>query len=420
MRHARRRRRSLALVAVLAVLLTACNVGKPGPTYVQAANPTVSKPQSKLWTHDGKWFAAMLAVKPPSSSGSIDADITIHRLDAEGWVSTGVVIDPRATTKVDAVSSGADLWTVAHKFTGTASGVPQTGDNNKTRINRFTYDPLAQTYVPAAGFPKVMNPYDMESISIDVDATGTLWAAWVQAQQVFWQRSVDGGATWSTPTALTDPHASTSTDDIASVVAFGSQVGIMWADQYSPHDGFWFVTTPAGASPVTWSAAEAAYVGPGIGDDHVNLKAVDGTVYAAVKTRVDSGSNPNIVLLQRSTAGVWSARTVWVGSDNMTRPVVQLDVGNDQVLVFATGPGAEGGHGEDGGAIFRKSAPLSGGAFEDGPGKKVMARSKNSVLNDVTGTKQPVSSATGLVMLAADATNMQYWYAQDPLAPPAG
>src|SRR5690606_23078999 len=155
-------------------------------------------------------------------------NFTIHRLGAEGWVSTGVVIDTRATTKIDVVSSGGNLWSVAHKFTGTATGIPQTTDNNKTQVNRFTYDSVADTYVPVAGFPKIVNPYDMESISIDVDSTGVLWAAWVQAQSVFWQRSTDGGSTWSTPTALTDPHATTSTDDVASVVAFGSKVGIMW------------------------------------------------------------------------------------------------------------------------------------------------------------------------------------------------
>ena len=127
----------------------------------------------------------------------------------------------------------------------------------------------------------------MESLSIDRDSTGVLWAAWVQAAQVHYQSSADGGTTWSAVTALADPRASTSSDDVASVVAFGgNQVGIMWADQAVGSDGFWFSVHRDGAGPDAWSAPEAAAVGPGVGDDHLNVKAApNGHVYAVVKTR---------------------------------------------------------------------------------------------------------------------------------------
>jgi hypothetical protein len=389
------------------------DIGTEDHAYVEASNPTVSKPESKVWFQDGSWYAAMLKTGTPSATGRPNADHYIYRLTGGTWVPTATLIDDRGTTKLDVVSSGNTLYVASHKYVGNATGVAEIDNGNKSRITKFTYDPGTKTYTVAAGFPKVLNDYEMESLSIDVDGSGVLWAAWVQASKVFWQRSIDGGSTWTAPSALTDPQATTSSDDVASVVTFGDRVGIMWSDQAPGHDGFWFASANAGPGANFWTTAEAVYTGVGVGDDHVNLKALDGQVYAAVKTRTDTGSKPLVVVLHRSTAGVWSSHTAYVGSTNTTRPVIQLDATHQTAQLFVTGPEAAGGNGEAGGVIYRKSAPLSTLAFGAGLGEQVMSRPGSGHINDVSGTKQPITAQTGVTVIAADNVTARYWHYSD-------
>jgi len=386
------------------------DIGTEDHAYVEATNPTVSKAESKVWFQDGSWYAVLLKTGTPSATGRPNADHYIYRLTNGTWAPTATLVDDRGTTKVDVVSSGNTLYVSSHKFVGNATGEAQISNSNKTWITKFTYDPATKTYTKVAGFPKVLNDFQMESLSIDIDGSGVLWAAWVQASKVYWQRSVDGGSTWSAPAALGDPNATTSADDIASIVTFGNRVGIMWSDQAVGHDGFWFSHANNGAGPTFWSAAEAVYTGPGVGDDHVNLKAVDGQVYAAVKTRTDAGGNPLIVVLHRDGAGTWSHHTAWIGSTNTTRPVIQIDTTHQTAEVFATGPEVAGGDGEAGGVIYRKSAPLSTLSFGAGLGEKVMSRPTTGHINDTSGTKQPVSTQTGLVVIASDSVSLHYWH----------
>ncbi|WP_426573904.1 DUF4214 domain-containing protein [Aquihabitans sp. McL0605] len=386
------------------------DIGTEDAPYVEATNPTVSKPQSKVWFQDGAWYAAMLKTGTPSSTGRANADFYIYKLTGGTWVPTATLLDNRGTTKLDVVVSGNNLYVASHKFIGTATGVAETTDSNKTKITKFTYDAGTKTYTKVVGFPKNMNDYEMESLTIDVDSTGAIWSSWAMANKVYWQRSTDGGNTWSAPAALTDAQATTSSDDVASLVAFGTQVGIMWSDQAVGHDGFWFATTAAGSGPVTWAAAEAAYTGIGVGDDHVNLKALNGDVYAAVKTRMDSGSKPLIEVMHRSSTGNWTRTTAYVGSTNTTRPVLELDATHQTAQLFVTGPEVAGGKGENGGAIYRKTAPLSTLAFGAGLGEKVMSRPGTGRINDTSGSKAPITDATGVTVIAADQVTLHYWH----------
>ena len=69
--------------------------------------PTESKPQSKLWFHDGRWWGVFY-----SATGHAT---TIHRLDAatERWVDTGTVVDARPTARADVLRDGDSLYVVS-------------------------------------------------------------------------------------------------------------------------------------------------------------------------------------------------------------------------------------------------------------------------------------------------------------------
>ena len=417
-----------ALGSTPAAEALAGDIGHEDLAYVEAANPTASRAESKVWFNDGTWWAVMEKAGTPTSTGKPQDDFAIYRLDptTETWIATSTIVDARGTSKADVLWDGTNLFVASHKFVSTATGVPEAaGSNNEAKIFKYTYSSATKTYSAVGGFPKVMNPFRMESLTIDKDSTGVLWAAWVQASNVVYQSSADGGATWTTTTALADPRASTSADDIASVVAFGgNKVGIMWADQKAGNDGFWFSVHTAGTPATSWSAAEPASTGVSSGDDHINVKAApNGHVYAVVKTRTDTKSNPLVVLLDRGTDGAWHRTTAWIGKTNVTRPIIQVDTARNLLELFVTGPEAPQTKGESGGTIFRKTTPLATPSFvTDGVGEAVMQRPGSSRINDASGTKQPLTATSGAVVIAADPTTKHYWHfheAGQPVAPSA-
>ena len=54
-------------------------------------------------------------------------------------------------------------------------------------------------------------------------------------------------------------------------------------------------------------------VGTGMADDHMNVAvASDGTLYAAVKARYDTGGYPRMALLVRRPVGAGTTYTAWM------------------------------------------------------------------------------------------------------------
>jgi trimeric autotransporter adhesin len=126
----------------------------------------------------------------------------------------------------------------------------------------------------------------------------------------------------------------------------------------------------------------------------VNLKTdSSGRVYAVVKTSREGLTDPLVVLLVRSTSGSWTSTTVGRKQDGHTRPIVELDEDSQRIHVFATSP-------ESGGSIYEKTSPMSSIAFAPGKGTLVI-KNADGELNNATSTKQNVSPATGLVVLAS-------------------
>jgi hypothetical protein len=164
--------------------------------------PTGSKPESKLWWNDGSWWASMWA-----GSGGFH----IFRLDAltQRWTDTGVAIDSRAGTRSDTLWDGTHLYVASHVF----SDAPRSGF--PSRLYRFSYNPLAQTYSLDPGFPVSINNYRTETLVIDKDSTGKLWATWTQGSQVMVNRTTTGDASWGNPFVLPVSGATKlSSDDI--------------------------------------------------------------------------------------------------------------------------------------------------------------------------------------------------------------
>ena len=134
-----------------------------------------------------------------------------------------------------------------------------------------------------------------------------------------------------------------------------------------------------------------------------------GKVFAAVKTSRNDGTSlnpddPLIELLVLGHDGVWRNHVFSQVRENQTKPMVMVDQANRNVYVFATGSG---------GVIYYKKSPLDNISFPTGQGTPFI-KSDTSSINNVTSTKQNITTSNGLasagwVALAND-TNRTYWH----------
>jgi hypothetical protein len=370
-------------------------------------SPTGTKPESRLWFNNG-WWAIMFN---PSAS-----EHRIYKLDwARGkWSDTGVAVDTRDSTRADTLWDAASnkLYVASHVYS--TSGQPATSGSTG-RLYRYTYNALAGSYSLDPGFPVNINSAKTETLVIDKDSTGTLWATWTQGSRVYVNHSVGGSdASWGTPYIVPGGGTSLTSDDISSLIHFGgTHIGLMWSNQADHH--FYFAVHNDGAGDSAWSSGAvtaAAYTS----DDHVNLKTDSaGRVYAAVKSGETAKSATLNALLIRGTSGSWSSVTFGTAADSHTRPIVVLDDQIGVIHMFATCPQPPKTSGQAGGDICEKTTSMANPSFAPGIGTAVISEAGVPKMNDATSTKQNLTSATGLVVLANNATSKTYWHMQETL-----
>jgi hypothetical protein len=278
------------VAAGLAPGVARADIGLRGPAYTAGTSgaPTTSKPESKLWFNDGFWWAVMAR---PSATG-VDYHIMRLRLRPQRWVDTGVLVDERGTTRQDVLWTGSKLFVASHKFVDVTSNTAP-GANDEMNLYRFSYDTGTNKYTPDAGFPTTIDVERSETLVIDADTTGVLWATWVQADgsghHVYVKSTTgdcvsgaSGNCNWGGATVLDDVGA----DDISSVVRFGNNIGVMWSNTSAGVGQMRFGVHPNGGA---WSSIEPVLGGPTepkLADDHINLKAdSSGRVYAVTKTK---------------------------------------------------------------------------------------------------------------------------------------
>jgi PKD repeat protein len=409
---------ALILAAVLVSLLPAASTAAPGdighlgPSAVGAGSaPSGSKPESKLWFNDGLWWGSLWNIA--------SSTFHIYRLDLAGltWVDTGVQVDNRSSTRADALWDGTKLYIASHRFSSTnTTGYP-------ARLYRYSYNAAGKTYTLDAGFPATINDYRTETLVIDKDTTGMLWATWTQNSQVYVSHTNGSDTSWVTPYLMPGPGTTVNADDISSVISFRptgqtGRIGVMWSNQND--DKVYFAMHVDGTSDTLWDSSKTAIQGSGVADDHINLKSVEadgsGKVYAAIKTSHTTSSAPLIMALVFNPAtGSWSSSVVGRVSDSHTRPIILIDEEHAVAHVYLTGPQPPSTSGQSGGSIYEKTAPLSTLAFGLGVGTPVIRDADVPDMNNATSTKQNVSSATGVVVLAGNDTTDQYWWHYDAL-----
>ena len=440
-----------AIVATGSVLAgTPVSVGWRDHAYGNGATrPSSDKPQSKLWyTDEGggnvQWWGGMFHVTGTA--------FKIFKLspDKATWTATSTIVDAR-----DA-SHGDYLWDESNNTLYVASvvipnnsdpfAVPTTPDD--VRIFKYTYNPATDTYTSIfgsaprsiAGSASTAAPAfrgGAWTVSIDKDSSGRLWAVWPKGTQVMYSTSIDDGVTWTAAAVLPAQGANTiksgtiSSSDTATVIGFGNgsktTIGVVWSDQDSlpanTDNGYYFATIAAGDDPTlpgSWTTTKLpapAGLGTIYADNHINIKATsDGTLYMVGKARTDTVNCATLKerlltpFYRRTTAGAWSVRLAGTTGDCDTRPQVVIDEQLDTAYIFLTSPNG-------GGSIYRKAAPLSGpDAFDfrggGNTGDTIVKRgvtfirsTTETLIDDASTTKQVVTDASGIAVIANNLTS---------------
>jgi PKD repeat protein len=373
------------------------------------------KPTSKLWFNAGSWWGVLF--------DSVSQTHHIFRLNrtTQTWADTGVRVDNRPKSRADALWDGQHLYIASAMF---ASSSTAASPGNPARLYRYAYDAATAKYTLDSGFPTTISDYSTETLTIDKDSTGVLWATWVQNTQVYVNRSAGSESTWGEPFVLPVAGATAlDPDDISALAAFGDKVGIMWSNQ--PVSAMYYAIHQDGDAATTWQQGRTAVQGPNSADDHINLKSLQGDaagrIFAAVKTSFDdaaghSNSAPQVLVLARDPAtGDWASAAFGRISDCHTRPVLMLDSQRQVLHVFATAPDSGCPFSGSAGTIFEKTSPMSTMSFPLGRGTPVIRDAASPNLNNVTSSKQSVSDATGLIVMASNDVTKWYWHADVPL-----
>jgi hypothetical protein len=408
----RERRIFTILVAVVAAQggITAGAIAAPGDIGTEdfsygaiGGSPTQTKPESKLWFNDGSWWASMFS---PAAG-----EHRIHRLVGSAWADTGTTLDARDNANADVLWHAASnkLYVASHTFTEIGQGA---APGEEGRLYRYSYDAATDAYSLDAGFPVNITGAKSESLVIDMDSTGRLWATWVQDDRVYVNHTNGNDASWGFPSILPGSTAVTP-DDLSSLVAFGgNRIGVMWSNQADTR--FWFAVHADGAGDAAAEWSTGPIAGLPLADDHISLRAdATGRVFAAVKTSENTVGQPLTLLLRRNVDGTWNRGTFGTVSDSHTRPIVVLQEPGTTAHMFATCPQPPFTSAQSGGDICRKTTSLGGSlSFTGGIGATVLRDNGSPEMNDVTSTKQSVNNATGLVVMANNPTNLidAYWH----------
>ena len=393
----------IMLTGVLFVLQSSLKPEISCPT-----GPTAAKTQSKLWFNDGAWWGILF-------DGSSE-EYHIYRYDGakDGWSDTGTLVDGRNLSRADALWDGPHLYVIS---AGTRAG----SQEDSARFLRYTYDAATGRYSPDRGFPVTIAEGGTEAITLAKAATGQLWATFTQDTKDGELRRVyvthtrgSDVSSWVEPFVPPLRGTTVSTDDVSSVVAFGSRIGLMWGNQYdeSGESGYYFAVHDNGDPDDAWRP-DNPVMGARMVNDHISLKAdSEGRVFAATKTRRDRIDRdldaPYGVLWVRDPEGTWTSHVFSRVGDFYTRSLVLIDQSRRDLYVFATSPTCSGGK------IYYKSTDLNDISFEDGRGTLFMQGTGSTKIGDATSTKQNLSTGMEPMVVASSTSGRYYYNLLDP------
>jgi hypothetical protein len=128
------------------------------------------------------------------------------------------------------------------------------------------------------------------------------------------------------------------------------------------------------------------------------------------KTSLNTGGAAPALLVLAN--GTWERRTVWTVADDVTRAILLIDTDNRMVHVFGASPCCSGG------IVYTKSTSIDNINFASGKGTPFIQSSTDTTINNPSSTKQNVTGASGIVVIAGDDHSRYYLHNTIDLGPP--
>ncbi len=346
---------------------------------------TRDKAQSKLWYHDGSWWAVM--VNP------YYGEVHVFELRDGTWEDTGTFVDARATSNADVVWTGSTLYVASRTSTG------------NLLMQRYTYGP-GRSWSAVTPSAELITSGGGQSLTIAVDTADRVWATWISQEQVWLSSTRPGGSGWSTPVhPMGDIQV--HLDDATAITAVDGGVGVLWSNQEA--ESFQWVYRSDSDPVDSWSPAEVVLGGVNSADGHINFAlSPTGDLYAAVKTSLgddgESLDSPLIEVLHRDLAGAWTRATAATVSNQMTRAQLVVTTDGQNLVLVASSP-------QTGGALYYKISRTDQVQFAPGKGT-LLLQWAGAEINDATTTAAPIDPAVPFVVLASDSRTGMYYHAE--------
>lgn len=357
------------------------------------SSPTADEIQSKLWFHDETWWGVLIE--------SSTAAMHLYRLDSESqtWTDAGLLIDERSESRADV------LWDGSHLYV--ASGGNASTAEDHVRVMRYSWDPDARTYSLDAGFPIQLTDIGVRALTIAKDTAGVVWVSYITQGRIWLAHTGANDSSWGAPFPL--PVDGTSVgQDVAVLVANGLRMVLMWTNQA---DGAIYITSHAdGESPGTWEPATAVLEGTQLADNHITARSLDGpegpSLFAVVKTSLDvlpdsQPTDAQILLLELRPDGQWRSHVFGRLEDRHTRPLLLIDEEARELYIFAVSPFG-------GGSVYYKRTPADTIDLPRGKGIPFLQMADQPDITSPTSTKQNLTAASGIVVIAADLETERY------------
>ena len=111
---------------------------------------------------------------------TVSQDFHIFEFANGTWTDTGVTVEKRNDTHHDVLWDGSTLYVASHKFVNdgvdAVAGYPST-------LYRFRYNSALRKYLSTGS--SQINNHRTETLTIDKDSAGTLWATWTQGKKIW-------------------------------------------------------------------------------------------------------------------------------------------------------------------------------------------------------------------------------------------
>ena len=389
---------AFALGGAGAASAAAAGIGFQDQSYAPlGSSPSGTKPESKLWFNNG-WWASMF--NPAAGA------YRIYKLNtATGALARHRRGDrrPRRHARRRALDAARQaLRRLAHAPRARCAA---TAAANSGRLYRFSYTPATDSYRLDPGFPVTINAATTETLVIDQDSTGTLWATWTQGSHVFVNHSTGGNdATWGTPFIVPGAGTSLTSDDISSLIHFGAnKIGVMWSNQ-ADHHVYFAVHVDGTTDRRLVDAPPSSHRARPPTTTSTSRPTAPAACTPPSRPARRTKTRPLILLLGAlGRTATWSAHDSARSPTANTRPIVLLDEQHGLDPHVRHLPAAARTSGQSGGDICEKTRRWPARRFAPGIGTPVISDAGSPDMNDATSTKQNVDSTTGIVVMANNA-----------------